>query len=940
MRWRLLGAAVLVAVLPAVAIAHGGGVVAYTPDERLVRVDDLIANGALDEAEAAMAPLLEDLSGSDDDRRKADVLRRLASLRRAQRRHADAEAALHTARDIYASLDASAELGMAWRELGGVHWALGRLREAPLAYIEAASAFARAGRVHDQAGALRSSAYGTFHETREAKRLVRREALALLAGEVDTEPAHRYVRGALLHDIGDDAFSDGRYADADRAYREAEQSLVADAENRRAYSLLLTSRGRLERAHGYPERALPFYERALALQRATLYDYGLSQTLNALATTYQYLDRYAEARQILEQAVELYDRVGPPWRAAAIRIAAANAALLAGDVPAAVAALDAYYATGADPSVGVVYRLPEVVILQAAGRLSQALDVADTIIANAEQHGLSSEIHARAYLRRATVLQRLGRPDAALLDLTRASDLWESMRRTLTASDYIKRGFAEVAARSFYPGYVAALAEAGEPVRALEAAELARGRAFVDLLAQRQIETRRAPAAADVEAIETSTSAGLQQHAFSAGVPSASGLVMRGGTVPSVIDSPPDVAVDSLAHVSPLAGADMRHVAAEEDAVVAVYWQGDEATLLWVLQPGREVVMHTVAVAGTDITRLVVEASVQPATSAVRSAAGQQDTARGSRPRPGDARARTRLFELLVAPFADALPRDGRLVVVPHGALARLSFATLVDRQGRYLVERASVRYAPSVTVLHQLRQTRPPRHDAPARAVVVGDPRVPDALAREANLATIPGARAEASAVARVLEARGMTTDVLTGRGASEEDFRSTLHGATVVHVAAHGVISDAHPMTSYLALAGTGADGAHDGRLTAAEVYDLRLDADLVVLSGCRTADGPATGDGISGLTRAFFAAGTRSVVASLWDLPDETARHLLPAFYRAWQGPAAGDKAEALRRAQVQIIQQLRRGRVSVPTRFGPVPLAEHPSLWGGLALIGAR
>ena len=221
----------------------------------------------------------------------------------------------------------------------------------------------------------------------------------------------------------------------------------------------------------------------------------------------------------------------------------------------------------------------------------------------------------------------------------------------------------------------------------------------------------------------------------------------------------------------------------------------------------------------------------------------------------------------------------------------------------------------------------------------MLGDPQVPAALAREGGLPPLPGARAEARAVAATLERQGMPARVLTGEAASESTLREEAAGATIVHVAAHGVISDAHPMASFLALAGTGGDTGGDGTLTAAEVYRLRLDAELVVLSGCRTADGPVTGDGLSGLTRAFFAAGTRSVLASHWELPDVTAARLLPAFYLAWDRDAQ-DKADALRKAQLLVIDQLRRGRLSVPTRFGPVTVAEHPALWGGLALIGAR
>ena len=118
---------------------------------------------------------------------------------------------------------------------------------------------------------------------------------------------------------------------------------------------------------------------------------------------------------------------------------------------------------------------------------------------------------------------------------------------------------------------------------------------------------------------------------------------------------------------------------------------------------------------------------------------------------------------------------------------------------------------------------------------------------------------------------------------------------------------------------------------------MYELSLDADLVVLSACRSAVGPVTGDGITGLSRAFFAAGSRSVMASLWDLPDVVTAPLLARFYREWR--ASRSKDDALRRAQLHVIQQLRNGRIAIDTPAGRYVVPEHPSLWAGLVLMGA-
>jgi CHAT domain-containing protein len=153
------------------------------------------------------------------------------------------------------------------------------------------------------------------------------------------------------------------------------------------------------------------------------------------------------------------------------------------------------------------------------------------------------------------------------------------------------------------------------------------------------------------------------------------------------------------------------------------------------------------------------------------------------------------------------------------------------------------------------------------------------------------------------------------------------------VVHFATHAVVSDTRPLESFLALAP--GDGS-DGRLTSAEIYGWHLAADLVVLSACRTARGRVNGDGVIGLSRAFAYAGTPSLIASVWDAPDQTSRELFPTFYAEWQ--RTGDRAGALRTAQLALIRRLRAGEISVSTPAGPVTLQERPALWAPFVLLG--
>lgn len=174
-----------------------------------------------------------------------------------------------------------------------------------------------------------------------------------------------------------------------------------------------------------------------------------------------------------------------------------------------------------------------------------------------------------------------------------------------------------------------------------------------------------------------------------------------------------------------------------------------------------------------------------------------------------------------------------------------------------------------------------------------------------------------------------------MTGPRAGERAVREAAGGKRIVHFATHGVVLDDDPLESFLALSTTGPDTTDDGRLSAREIYDLPLDADLVVLSACRTGIGEVSADGIVGLTRAFFYAGTPSLVATLWDVVDGPPATLLPAFYSAL---GRLDKASALRAAQLRLLADLRAGRVVVDTPGGPVALPERPVFWASFVLMG--
>ena len=129
-------------------------------------------------------------------------------------------------------------------------------------------------------------------------------------------------------------------------------------------------------------------------------------------------------------------------------------------------------------------------------------------------------------------------------------------------------------------------------------------------------------------------------------------------------------------------------------------------------------------------------------------------------------------------------------------------------------------------------------------------------------------------------------------------------------VHIATHGFLNTAHPELSGIVLSLINHQGAEqDGFLWANEVYNLRLPAEMVVLSGCRTGLGKEIkGEGLAGLTRGFMYAGSKRVLVSLWDISDEASAELMARLYKAMlkehMSPAA-----ALRAAQIQTMKDNR-------------------------------
>jgi len=274
-------------------------------------------------------------------------------------------------------------------------------------------------------------------------------------------------------------------------------------------------------------------------------------------------------------------------------------------------------------------------------------------------------------------------------------------------------------------------------------------------------------------------------------------------------------------------------------------------------------------------------------------------------PRPPGPLYMDHLGRLLIPPEVDGLAEGSLLIIVPHGPLHRLPFQVLLTH-GIPLVEKAALLYTPSLRAL--MRLWRQKRNSHPQNPLILG---LEEFGERARPLSHV---KSEVKALRGAFGERGR---LLWGREASLEELRrlhrsGQLREHDLLHFATHVFLDGASPFQSRILL--------HDGELTVAEVLELDLEAELVVLSACESALGEmGSGDELVGLARAFFLAGARSLVAGLWKVEDASAASMMGLFYQAM---AEGRRpVHALRKAQ----REMRR-------------LGHPPYLWASFVVIG--
>ncbi len=319
---------------------------------------------------------------------------------------------------------------------------------------------------------------------------------------------------------------------------------------------------------------------------------------------------------------------------------------------------------------------------------------------------------------------------------------------------------------------------------------------------------------------------------------------------------------------------------------------------------------------------------------------------------PFDTAAAHELYALVLSPVAAGLAGARSLTVAASGSLLSIPFTLLLTAphadpelaKAPFLVRQYSISHVPSVGGFVNLRNStktvrasrqwfglgdfRPP---SPRQASATFPPDLCGENARLfASLGPLPGARRELEAARLILGAS--PDDQLIGAGFTAARVKATpLHDFRMLHFATHALLpSELRCQAEPAVLTSTPADApdASGASLTASQIEQMNLDAELVILAACNTGGGDGAGESLSGLARSFFFAGARALLVTHWEANDATTTYLTALFLQALSTNTEAGPAVALATAQRRMLDE------SVGSRA----MQAHPSYWAVEALIG--
>lgn len=296
---------------------------------------------------------------------------------------------------------------------------------------------------------------------------------------------------------------------------------------------------------------------------------------------------------------------------------------------------------------------------------------------------------------------------------------------------------------------------------------------------------------------------------------------------------------------------------------------------------------------------------------------------------PGFQKAATELYQLLLLPAVTEISAKTKLVLAPDAILWELPFQILKSEKGRFLLEEHALSYTPSLTVYREMKRLRKASPVEERTLLAFGNPTLGKESAqqlkliyRDEKLVPLPEAEKEVQALEKLYGSD--KSQVYVREQAREDRLKQEAGSFGILHLATHGILNDMTPLYSQIVLAQGESTAKEDGLLEAWEVMNLNLKADLVLLSACNTALGRVgRGEGMIGLTWAFFIAGSPAIVVSQWKVDSASTTQLMLEFHKNLRSSDSHSKAEALRAAALKLMQ---------------TDQYRHPFYWAPFVVIG--
>jgi CHAT domain-containing protein/TolA-binding protein len=760
---------------------------------------------------------------------------------------------------------------------------------------------------------------------------------------------------AAMHNLAQVAITSGDYDYAEQKLIDG-LSALERAGNGPNLVLFLTTRAQLEMQRGNDEAAEPILQRVIEIQTVINPDAEIvGIALSELAKLYlrrQQLDASAAATQ---RAITVFEKLPGDAYAMAEPLAEFGYAQLSlGHVDQA----EAYFQRSFELfQKRAPDSLRSTIALYGAGETAlarQDYTRAETLLTKVleirrrdapDTARLAQSLHALGRIARVRQLNTQARAlfcEAAEV-LDRASlrsgggDLGETRFRAQ---------YAQV-----YHDCLAAIVDAGDPAAALSVLERSRSRGFRHALEQRRLNFAMPSQQIAMSALDTNM-LGYEQALNSANDLSLDAAARSNARARAVrmqaermgLQSKLVAAVPALSALFQFGkgSIDTASTRLPESTVYVAYSLGEESSVVLSWRKGMPAIAERIGHG-----RQALAARVRK----LRALIGAPSMSMQQYRRESDA-----LYRDLLGPLATHLRGAERLLISADGALHDLPFAALWQAEKRrYLIESHALVFVDSLSSATLAASAIVTSNEKPT-LLAVGDPSIGESMQPEIDrrlrsaradakvLPPLPAARREVQALAKRYPDR---TRLLIGDAASEARVRAEAINAGQVHFAVHTLFDPLHPLDSALVLyPGAALNPKDDGLLQVWEIFEgLKLDAELVVLSGCDTAAGKNfAGEGLLGFSRAFAFAGARATIASLWPVEDDSTAELMDHFYTARD--ASHDEALALQSAMVSMIHLPETPRRSA-TRRGVGGLAVRdetsgdrrpPYYWAAFQLYG--